>query len=309
MDSDSAKVGGQLARITAGPADVMPSLAVDGTKLVFSAAHPKARTKTAPSELPITLPDEGLNVEIRTKDLSTGKESRMPTAGAPEWHPEVSRDGSMIAYVSSKPGRIYSVSTAGGAPKKLLDGSNLFVWSWSSDKRDLLFTHTDGRLHRLDVTSGKEALFLDKPGFSVYQANFSPDDQWIAAVFCGENVAIPECRIFIVPLENGTPAAQTRWIGIDHLGKWDDKPRWSPDGNLLYFISDRDNYLCLWAQRLASGTRQPVSAAFPVYHFHNARLAMANVNTGLLEIGVAKDKIVLGLGEVTGNIWKLNRSK
>jgi hypothetical protein len=38
-------------------------------------------------------------------------------------------------------------------------------------------------------------------------------------------------------------------------------------------------------------------------HFHSARLSMAKVSTGALEIDVAKDKIVLNLGEATGNIW------
>jgi hypothetical protein len=35
---------------------------------------------------------------------------------------------------------------------------------------------------------------------------------------------------------------------------------------------------------------------------------MANLDTGILEIGVAKDKIIFGVGELTGNIWSLKRS-
>jgi hypothetical protein len=35
---------------------------------------------------------------------------------------------------------------------------------------------------------------------------------------------------------------------------------------------------------------------------------MANLDTGILEIGVAKDKIIVGLGGLTGNIWSVKRS-
>lgn len=80
-------------------------------------------------------------------------------------------------------------------------------------------------------------------------------------------------------------------------------------GNLIYFISDRDGYLCLWAQRVASHGKELVGTPFPVYHFHDTRLSMANVDTGILEIGVAEDKIVIGLGELTGNIWSLRRKQ
>jgi hypothetical protein len=42
-------------------------------------------------------------------------------------------------------------------------------------------------------------------------------------------------------------------------------------------------------------------------HFHSTRLSTANIGYGQLEIGVAADKIVLNLGELTGNIWTITR--
>jgi hypothetical protein len=76
---------------------------------------------------------------------------------------------------------------------------------------------------------------------------------------------------------------------------------------LIYFISDRDGQFCLWAQRLENVTKRPIATPFPIYHFHDSRLAMDNVGTSFLEIDVARDKIVMGLGELTGNIWSLKR--
>lgn len=172
----------------------------------------------------------------------------------------------------------------------------------------MLFDTLDARVHSVDLQSGSEKLFLDKPGFTLFQAKFSPDDQSVALVGCRDyDPGGRQCQIFLVPIEHGAPARADRWIAVDHSSRWDDKPRWSPHGNLIYFISDRDGYLCLWAQRVANRAKDLAGTPFPVYHFHNARLAMANVDTGILEIGVAEDKIVVGLGELTGNIWSLKR--
>jgi hypothetical protein len=71
----------------------------------------------------------------------------------------------------------------------------------------------------------------------------------------------------------------------------DDKPRFSPDGNLLYFTSNRDGFFCLWAQRLGSTTKRPRGLPFTIKHFHRTRLSMLNVDLGSLEISVAQPNI------------------
>jgi dipeptidyl aminopeptidase/acylaminoacyl peptidase len=101
------------------------------------------------------------------------------------------------------------------------------------------------------------------------------------------------------------PIPPKDWIAIDHGGLWDDKPRWSPDGRLLYIVSDRDGHLCLWAQRLDGKSKRPLGNPFPIRHFHDSGFGMQNVGVGLLEIDVARDKIVFGVGELTGNIWSV----
>jgi hypothetical protein len=99
------------------------------------------------------------------------------------------------------------------------------------------------------------------------------------------------------------PAPETEWIAIADRQGWSNKPRWSPDGNLVYFVSRRDGYYCLWAQRVSLRTRQPLEAPLNVAHFHQSHLSMMNVAEAPLEISVAKDKIVFNLSELTGNIW------
>jgi Tol biopolymer transport system component len=102
-------------------------------------------------------------------------------------------------------------------------------------------------------------LFLSRAEYSLFQAKYSPDCRAIVVNACAEKTG---CWVFIVPLkEDGTPQAD-HWIAIEHPSFWDDKPRWSPNGNLLYFVSDRDGHLCLWAQRLNGGTKQPIGTPF-----------------------------------------------
>jgi hypothetical protein len=60
---------------------------------------------------------------------------------------------------------------------------------------------------------------------------------------------------------------------------------------------------------LSHATKRPAGKPVPFYHFHNSRLAMINVGTGSLEIDVARDKLITGLGELTGNIWRLKRGE
>src|SRR5579875_2242202 len=108
-------------------------------------------------------------------------------------------------------------------------------------------------------------------------------------------------------MRDGKAAPESEWIPIADRGGWCDKPRWSPDGNLMYFVSQRDGYRCLWAQRLSQQTKHPLGEPFSVAHFHSARLSMTNVSTGSLEIEVANDKLIFNLEELTGNIWMASR--
>ncbi len=51
------------------------------------------------------------------------------------------------------------------------------------------------------------------------------------------------------------------------------------------------------------GGNDPLDRTFDIHHFHSARRSLANQGLGLLEISVARDKIVFSLDELAGNIW------
>ena len=80
-------------------------------------------------------------------------------------------------------------------------------------------------------------------------------------------------------------------------------PRWSPDGTLLYYVSEADGFRCIRARRLDPATKRPIGQPFDVYHSHSARRSLMNAWFAWLEISVSPDKLFFNLGEPTGNIW------
>jgi eukaryotic-like serine/threonine-protein kinase len=255
----------------------------------------------------VAISEEPSTFQVRVKDLSTGKEASISDAERFQFHPQISRDGTLLVYSAVRAIQIFRIDP--WPPRTMFAiQKDHKAWDWSTDnKRLLIGTYPAANIYVYDVSSRRESLFLSKPGYELFQAKFSPDNRAVALIGCDSQRPGRDCRLFVVPLKtDGAPEADN-WIAIDHPSRWDDKPRWSPDGNLIYFVSDRDGQFCLWAQRLDTRTKRPVGTPFPAYHFHDSRLAMNNVGTSELEIDVARNRIVIGLGELTGNIWSLKR--
>ena len=82
----------------------------------------------------------------------------------------------------------------------------------------------------------------------------------------------------------------------------DSHPRWSPNGQILYFVSERDGFACVWARRMDPATQKPQGPSFPVFHLHGASLGM---RAGDRFLAVAKDKLAFSAEERTGSIWML----
>lgn len=73
-----------------------------------------------------------------------------------------------------------------------------------------------------------------------------------------------------------------------------DKPRFSPDGKLLYFTLDRNGGRIVQALRFNAESGLPIGEPFLVYDFQSPRLSM---------LAVAQDKIVMLLAEANWHIW------
>ena len=73
---------------------------------------------------------------------------------------------------------------------------------------------------------------------------------------------------------------------------------------MLYFLSTRDGYNCIWSQRLDSG-KHPEGEPVAVLHLHAARRNLNVADTGPIGLTVGPGRIVFAMAETTGNIWLL----
>ena len=112
-------------------------------------------------------------------------------------------------------------------------------------------------------------------------------------------------QVFVVPVDGALPVPRERWIAVTDGSSEEMEPAWSPNGELLYFLSDRDGFRCIWARRLHGAGKQPAGDAFAVRHFHRARRSLRRLTgtTGLIGLSVAPGRMVFSFGELTGNIW------
>ncbi len=287
------RTAGSLERLTDEPAvDTRASISADGARLVY-------------------LSTRSGNSDIWLKDLKTGAETALTATSVNEQGPMLSADGSKVTYTVAEDPKTTSMYSIAIRPdgrfdvaEKVCDNCGV-IESWFADGRRLLYSFdrvSPARTRLLDRASGKSLDLIRHPELHVWGGKLSADDRWAAF---SVTTSPASSRIYIAPVpENPTAAIPVEsWIPVTDGGYWDDKPRWSPDGKAIYFISTRDGFRCIWSQSLNPQTKRPARPAVPVYHLHHARLSMTNVDIGPLSIAVARNRLVFSLGELTGNVW------
>jgi Tol biopolymer transport system component len=296
LNANGGKVTGELRQVTDNQAQAQfGSLSADGTRLVFARGAASAG-------------------DIWLRDLANGRESDLTPLPGDQFHPRISSDGSKVVYNENKDGKPFlftlSVSRAADGTLRSSGAEKLcedcqWPWQWTPDGNRVLFASAGPGRRRIGVVtvgSGEKMELISHAQYNLYQANSSPDGRWVAFLAKSQRSLLYIAPFPATPAveQDGTPGD---WISVTDGEFQNDKPRWSPDGNLLYFISNRDGFLCLWAQRLDPASKRPVGPVFAVCHLHKARRSMANVGLAVLETSVARDKIVFNLAEYTGNVW------
>ena len=281
-DTNGVKALGQPRRVTEmiGPHQ-FASLTTDGKLLAYSSlrfGRPRAWIK----------------------NLESGSETPVNSGTEAESVGQLSSDGSLLAYTrgdENGPGIV--VPVRGGRTDEFC-ANCATVYDLSPDKKVVLYRKGDA-VRAFDFTSRVDSLFMQNGKYRLYQHKYSPDGRWVTF----EGVHGSRSRLFVAAVRNSvSPAPENEWILLTGDEGWADKPRWSPDGNTIYFLSNRDGFFCLWAKRVAAGSKQPIGPPVSIAHFHGSRLSVGNVGSGgVVEISVARDKIAFDLGELTGNIW------
>jgi Tol biopolymer transport system component len=151
----------------------------------------------------------------------------------------------------------------------------------------------------LDVESGRTQPVLSHPRYSLFPRSVSPDGKWISvAVDRGTSGVV----LALAPLRPGNPPPESEWVYLTDGSSNDAYPRWSPDGNTIYFTSDRDGLIALFAQRLNPETKRLTGPPTAIFRFGKPSLRMSPT---AMWISVAADRIAFSLEELKGNIWML----
>ncbi len=291
IDMNHAQAKGAMQRLTDGETvDRDPSLSADGKFMVF-------RRSSA----------GGFDVWL--KNLRSGRQNLITSVPNIQSAAALSPDGSKIAYVSRENDRaaLHVASAAGGdeilCESCAADSNNP---CWMPDGRRLVYAEPESLIWALrDLNSGTAVDILKTDRYPIADARVSSDGKWIAF-----HTIISQTRrqLFTAPIRAGALSRQADWIPITDGTAMDREGVWSPDGNLLYFQSDRDGFRCIWAEHLDPATKRPKGQIFPVLHFHGNRRSLISL-ARTSPMSVTAGKMTLSLGETTGNIWMMDLSK
>jgi Tol biopolymer transport system component len=297
LDANAARVLAQPEQVTQHPTDAFVySITDDAQTILFRS-------------------DRAGQGTVYTKDLETGRETVVVQRDQPSFaqhsllYSALSPDGGRMAYRYMAGAEGTRRSFVDVVDLRTLNAKRLCencgsVWDWSADGRKLLVARQVGErqgapVDLVDAGTLQRREFLAHPTWGVFRAQFAPDDRWVAFHSGGDS---PIRQVFVAAVGDERAARPEEWIAVtDRYGGF--MPSWSPDGSLLYFFSGRDDFACLWSQRLDPHTRRPVGAPQAVHHFHDAR-RHARVTGGPIT-AVGRDRVVFSLADVTGNIWMI----
>jgi TolB protein len=281
VDVNQGKAIGELRRLTEATADHhYPTLSADDRKLVFTS-------------------NQSGNMDVWLRDMVSGKEVAVTADPQPKSRALIHPDGTKVAYVINENNkqsiRVMPLNGTGESQKLCEDCG--FPVSWTPDGKGLLYAQDEPiRWLFLDAQSGKTTDLLRHPKYDIHRLQISPDGRWLAF---NPKIAPRKEPIFVAPYRPGSNAAESEWIEITDGTGYDGRPLWAPSGNLLYFVSYRDGFQCIWAQRLEPSSKRPVGVPMAVLHFHSARRPL---NDGL-GVFLGQKQIVMSLRESRGNIW------
>jgi len=286
--ANSGSVRGEPQQVTSSAFDARTSVSADGKKLVFISARSG-------------------NPDVWMKDLESDKETALTATPVREEQAEITADGTRICYYVIEGTRwaLYEIAATGGVPERICDDCGR-PWDWSPDRSTILYLIEEGRkqaglaIGLFDVATRQKTDYLDHPEYSLARVRFSPDGRWIS--FVAANVS--GAHLVVAPFRSNSAPRPDEWVSItEHAPIPQDKGRWSPDGNLLYYTSDVDGFRCVWARRLDPSTKRPLGEPIDIYHSHSARRSVMNAGIPFLDLSLTADKLFFNLGETTGNIW------
>jgi Tol biopolymer transport system component/tRNA A-37 threonylcarbamoyl transferase component Bud32 len=285
LDPSTGAASGEPRNIAQdGTTKAFPAISRDGTRICYIAY--------AGSQPP--------RVEVRVRDIKTDKETIF--AGSSPVFPRLSGDGARLAFrdLGQKFAGSYLVTDFSGTPRQICE--NCMILDFFSNPDEALVRYGRNRLLRQHLIQGGQSEILNAAGGAIEDAHLSHDDRWVTFLLTKSSGISAIC---VAPL-TGTRAPEQEWITIAEDSRYLGSPRWSPDGNLIYYLSERDGHCCVWARQLEAKDKKPFGAPLGIYHEHRPRYALLpSAPKAPRAIGVAKDKLLMYQINTTSNIWQL----
>ncbi|HUB82432.1 MAG TPA: protein kinase [Bryobacteraceae bacterium] len=282
LDANRGKPKQNLERLSAEPGlNFAQSISADGTRLVYTSNRVHD------------------TFQVWGRDFSTGREHALTEGGLIKSDAAISPDGRMVVWRSDGA----FVTPFDGGPTQPVCTDKLMVRTWSADGKYLLDDQSSvGSIGLIEFATGKTSTYLQKPGRELRPVSISSDGNWMA--FTEFRNAV-DYTVYVAPFAPDHAPAEAEWVRVLSSPQVHPDPHWSPDGNLLYFSSDRDGYNCLWAIRLNPGNKHPVGALFPVEHFHTPALRLEAPSLRYPAIALGPGRMVVSMSERSAGIWML----
>src|SRR5262249_12355426 len=134
----------------------------------------------------------------------------------------------------------------------------------------------------------------------VFMPRVSPDGRHLCF-----SVQLPgRARRIYVAAFTGEPIGEKDWTLLVDGTDLERQPFWSPAGNLIFFLADRDGNRCVWAQRVDPATHGPAGAPFAVHHAHQVRYNLSDIgDPASVGLSVANGQMFYASFELQANVW------
>jgi Tol biopolymer transport system component len=291
VDANQGRVTGNPQRLTSTDTQKgFAALSRDGRVLLYSAEQQGA-------------------FHLVMKDLIGGSEKAVGPSSNP-YYSVLNGDGSRYFYGTGSKDSIdiftravsgwrswwsQSICDHCGMPRGVTpDGRLLLVWA---------DVEPENHIDLVDLGTGKPRSILRNLTYHFYGPELSPDGAWISFI---AKTGKDEFHGYIARIGQDGITGENRWIRVNPSSHEFQMAFWSPDGNLLYLLSEHGEGNLNWldALKLDPQTKQPTGVPFAVYHFKEPRVP--TMDPVWNHPAAAADKIVLELGDVSTNVWMMD---
>jgi eukaryotic-like serine/threonine-protein kinase len=299
------------------------SLSADGRTLIGS---PEAVTEAGAEVFTSALSHDGRRLayvvrragsarfEIRIANLDTGENTLLdedvPGSVQMGWAP----DDSAILHQQVRPveGAQLVRHEPGGRETVLLPwGPTAFMPAGAAPGPHALLGsvfHFSGKTAEIAIWSMTGAslkqtrLLFSDPKANLWEAAYVPGGRWIS--FVRQPIGEAERLDLMIAPAEGSPS--TAWIRLLADHPWVDKPRWSADGRLLYFLSrGPGDYVNLWVLPFDPIRGVPAGTALAITSY-DSPARFVSPHGGRIGMDVVKGRVALTMASTTGSIWMLD---